>query len=167
MTTTTRAAAKTGPGEGEAYWFYGSLVVIRSPEGATPIILEHRLEPGTAAPLHVHHRLEDSFYLAAGSLAIRCGDDTLVAHQGDYVSLPMGVPHTLRVLGDADAVMLQTHTDASFLTFIRSVGVPKAHGKPAMRTLDFDAMNAIAAETGQPVVGPPMSEEEAAAIGST
>ena len=31
-------------------------------------------------------------------------------------------------------------------------------------TLDFAAMNAIAAETGRPVVGPPMTAEEAAAI---
>jgi hypothetical protein len=33
-----------------------------------------------------------------------------------------------------------------------------------MATLDFAAMNAIAAETGRPVVGPPMTAEEAAAI---
>jgi hypothetical protein len=30
--------------------------------------------------------------------------------------------------------------------------------------MDFDAMNGIAGETGQPVVGPPMSLEEAEAI---
>ena len=164
MTSATRTAAKTRPGQGEAYWFYGSLVVIRSPDGATPIVIEHRLEPGTAAPLHVHHRLEDSFYLSAGRLAVRCGGDAFVAETGDYVSLPMGVPHTLRVLGATDAVLLQTHTDASFLTFIRSVGVPAAQGRPDMATLDFAAMNRIAGETGQPVLGPPMSEDEAAAI---
>jgi mannose-6-phosphate isomerase-like protein (cupin superfamily) len=53
--------------------------------------------------MHVHHRLEDCFYLAAGRLAIRCGDAAFVAEAGDNVSLPMGVPHTLRVLGHTGA----------------------------------------------------------------
>jgi mannose-6-phosphate isomerase-like protein (cupin superfamily) len=164
MTDKPRTAVKTAPGEGEAYWFYSNLVVIRSPEGASPIIIEHRLEPGAAAPLHVHHRLDDSFYLAAGRLAVRCGGDTFLAEAGDYVSLPMSVPHTLRVVGDRDAVLIQTHADPSFLNFIRSVGVPAARGRPDMATLNFEAMNGVAAETGQPVLGPPMSEEEARAI---
>jgi hypothetical protein len=154
----------TGPGQGEAYWFYGSRVVLRSPDGAWPIIIEHHLDPGTGSPLHVHHHLDDSFYLVTGWLALRCGDDAFVARAGDYVSLPMGVPHALRVLGDEDAVLLQTHADPSFLTFIRAVGVPGGQDRPDPATLDFDAMNTVAAQTGQPVLGPPLSAEEAAAI---
>jgi len=158
------AAFKTVSGEGEAYWFYGDLAVVRSPEGASPIIIEHRVGPGGAAPLHVHPRLEDSFYLLSGRLVMRCGDDRFVVDPGAYVWLPAGVPHTLRVLGDEEAVMLQTHAEPSFLNFIRAVGVPASQGRPDKATMDFAAMNAIAAQTGQPVVGPPISAEEASAI---
>jgi quercetin dioxygenase-like cupin family protein len=161
---TARRAAKTGPREGQAYWFYGDLVVIRSPEGANPIIIEHHVPPGGAAPLHIHADLDDSFFLASGELAVRCGDDTLVARAGDYVSLPEGIPHTLRVLGDDEAVLLQTHAAASFLNFIKAVGVPTSYPRPDIATMDFTAMNAVAGETGQPVIGPPMSAEEALAI---
>jgi quercetin dioxygenase-like cupin family protein len=159
-----RRAAKTAPPEGDAHWFYGDLAILRSPEGALPVIIEHHVGPGGAAPLHVHLDVDDSFYLLSGTLAIRSDDDTFVARAGDYVSLPQGVPHTLGVVGDEEAVMLQTHAAPSFLNFIRAVGVPATQPRPDMSTLDFAAMNNIAGVTGQPVVGPPMSAEEIAAI---
>jgi quercetin dioxygenase-like cupin family protein len=163
-TATSRRAVTTAPGEGDAYWFYGDLAIVRSPEGALPIIIEHHVGPGAAAPLHVHVDVDDSFYLISGTLALRSDSDTFMAHAGDYVSLPQGVPHTLRVVGDEEAVMLQTHAAPSFLNFIREVGIPATQPRPDMSTLDFAAMNNVAGETGQPVVGPPMSAEEAAAI---
>ncbi len=95
---------------------------------------------------------------------MRCGDDTFVARAGDHVSLPEGIPHTLRVVSDEEAVLLQTHAAGSFLNFMKAVGVPATEPRPDMATLDFAAMNRIAGETGQPVVGPPMSAEEATAI---
>jgi len=162
--TSRRRGAKTAPHEGEAYWFYGDLAVLRSPEGALPIIIEHHLGPGSSPPLHVHHDVDDSFYLIAGALAVRCGDDTFSAHAGDYVSLPLGVPHTLRVVGDQEAILLQTHSGADFLNFIKAVGVPASQQPPDMATLDFAAMNDVAGRTGQPVLGPPMTAEEASAI---
>jgi mannose-6-phosphate isomerase-like protein (cupin superfamily) len=163
-TATTRRATKTAKREGDAYWFYGDLAIIRSPEGALPIIIEHHVSPGGAAPLHVHVDVDDSFLLLSGLLAVRSGDQTFLAREGDYVSLPQGVPHTVRVVGDEEAVMFQTHAASSFLDFIKAVGVPATQPKPDMAARDFAAMNNIAGETGQPVVGPPMSAEEASAI---
>jgi mannose-6-phosphate isomerase-like protein (cupin superfamily) len=163
-TTTNRRAARTADGEGEAYWFYGDRAIVRSPEGALPIIIEHHVGPGAAAPLHVHHDVDDSFYLLRGQLAMRCGDDTFIASAGDYVSLPKGVPHTLRNVGEEEAVLLQTHDADSFLTFIRRVGLPGDQPPPDPASLDYAAMNSVAGETGQPVLGPPMPEEEARAI---
>jgi mannose-6-phosphate isomerase-like protein (cupin superfamily) len=161
---TNRRSTRTADGEGEAYWFYGDKAVLRSPEGALPIIIEHHVGPGAAAPLHVHHDVDDSFYLLSGQLAMRCGDDTFVANAGDYVSLPKGVPHALSNVGDEEAVLLQTHDADSFLTFIRRVGIPCDHRPPDPASLDYAAMNKVAGETGQPVLGPPMSEEETRAI---
>lgn len=155
---------QTGTGEGEAYWFYGDLTIIRSPEGSSPIVIEHRVGPGSAAPLHLHHDLDDNFYLLSGRLALRCGEATLIANAGDYVVLPHGVPHTLRVIGEDEAVMLHTHADPSFLNFIRAVGVPTSQPRPDFASMDIPAMNEIAGQTGQPVLGPPMSADEAAAI---
>jgi hypothetical protein len=62
--------------------------------------------------------------------------------------------------------MLQIHTDDSFLTFIKAVGQPATSrtlpaGKPPA---GLEAAFEAAARTGQPVIGLPMSEEEAAQI---
>ncbi|HTQ87945.1 MAG TPA: cupin domain-containing protein [Streptosporangiaceae bacterium] len=163
-TATDRRAARTADGEGEAWWFYGDRAVLRSPAGAFPVIIEHHVGPGAAAPLHVHHDVDDSFYLLRGQLAMRCGDDTFVASAGDYVCLPKGVPHALRNLAAEEAVLLQTHDADSFLTFIRRVGIPGGQPRPDPASLDYEAMNDVAGQTGTPVLGPPMSEEEARAI---
>ena len=161
---TSRRATKTAPGQGEAYWFYGDLAILRSPDGAFPVIIEHHLGPGARAPLHVHVDVDDSFFVVTGEVAVRAGDDAFVASAGDYVSLPKGVPHTLAALGDGETVLLQTHDDVSFQNFIRAVGVPGERPKPDLAAMDFEAMNRIAGETGQPVLGPPMSDEEIDAI---
>jgi Cupin domain len=119
--TTGRRAAKTADGQGAAYWFYGDKAVLRSPDGVLPVIIEHHVGPGAAAPLHVHHDVDDNFYLLRGQLAMRCGDDTFAASAGDYV-------------------------------------------QPDLASLDYAAMNEVAGQTGQPVLGPPMTPEEARAI---
>src|ERR1022692_3092986 len=133
----------------------------------SPAIIEVTVAPGGGAPLHVHADLDDSFSLLDGQLAMRCGEHTFLASPGDYVVLPSGVPHTFRVVGSQPARMLQVHQDDSFLRFIRAVGVPAtARTVPATTQLSiaFEDMPRIAAETGQPVVGPPMSGEEAQQI---
>jgi len=163
-TAAGRRAARTANGEGEAYWFYGDRAVLRSPHGALPVIIEHHVGPGAAAPLHVHHDVDDSFYLLRGQLAMRCGEDTFVASAGDYVCLPKGVPHALRNVAAEEAVLLQTHDADSFLAFIRRVGIPGGQPRPDPASLDYAAMNDVAGQTGTPVLGPPMSEEEAWAI---
>ena len=162
--TTTRRATRTGPGEGDAYWFYGDLAVVRSPEGALPIIIEHHISAGASTPLHIHVDVDDSFYVLAGTLAVRSGDDSFVAEPGDYVSMPEGEAHALRAMGPDEVVILQTHKGPAFLDFIRAVGTPVSKGQPDPATLDYAAMNVVARETGQPVVGPPMTAEDGDAI---
>ena len=125
------------------------------------------MAPGGGAPLHVHADLDDSFYLLDGQLAMRCGEHTFLAKPGDYVVLPKGIPHTFRVAGDQPARTLQVHQDDSFLRFIQAVGIPAAtRTVPATTQLSipFEDMPRIAAETGQPVIGPPMTEQEARQI---
>jgi mannose-6-phosphate isomerase-like protein (cupin superfamily) len=167
ITTQQRHAARTAPGEGQAYWFFGALAVLRSPEGALPIVIEMSVPPGGHTPLHVHTSLDDSFYLLSSRMAIRSGDETLVAQAGDYVSQPAGVPQTFFALDGKPAVLLQTHANDDFLSFIRRASVPATdRTQPPDQPLDFDMLYKLAADTGQPVIGPPMTEAEAAMIAS-
>jgi len=159
-------ARHTAAGTGEAYWFFDSLMVIQADQPSQPIIIEATVAPGGGAPLHVHDDLDDSFYLVSGRLAMRCGEQAFAVSPGAYVALPHGIPHTFRVVGDEPAVMLQVHADDSFLRFIRAAGRPAASRTlpPAGSVTDLDSAFRIAANTGQPVIGPPMSDEEAARV---
>jgi len=170
VTDTDQASARrTTAGTGEAYWFFDSLMVIRADQPGQPVIIEATVAPGGGAPLHVHADLDDSFYLVSGQLAMRCGEHAFAVSPGDYVALPHGVPHTFRVTSDEPAVMLQVHADDSFLRFIRAVGRPapsRTLPPGLILATDMDAAIEVAARTGQPVIGPPMSEDEAALIGA-
>ena len=151
---------RTAFGEGQSYWFFGMKVVRRTPEGASPIILEHHLDPGAGAPLHFHKGVEDSFYLAAGRLAMRAGDESFVVEPGDYVSVPTGLPHSLVAIGETEAVLIQTHTDPSFFDFVAKASVPGDQPRPDPTALDFPELMAIAESTGHPVIGPMLAPEE-------
>jgi len=167
MTDTAQLHARhSAAGTGDAYWFFDALMVVRSAEPGHPVIIEATVAPGGGAPLHVHADLDDSFYLVSGRLAMRCGEQTFAVGPGGYVALPHGVPHTFRVVGDEPAVMLQVHSDDSFLRFIQAVGRPATSRDlpPGDVAMDMDTAFRVAAQTGQPVVGPPMSDEEAVAI---
>jgi|GEM_PF-867870 len=162
---TPRHATRTAVGEVEAYWFFGGLAVVRSPEGARPIVIQTTLPPGGVAPLHVHTELDDNIYVLSGRLAVRSGDRAFVLRAGDYVSEPAGVPQTLAVLDDAPAVILQIHASEDFLNFIREAGTPATDRTgPPEGQLDYEALYRSAAATGQPVIGPPMGTDEVAAI---
>jgi mannose-6-phosphate isomerase-like protein (cupin superfamily)/catechol 2,3-dioxygenase-like lactoylglutathione lyase family enzyme len=109
-----------------AWWFLGTLAVLRNPEGAprTPAVIELTVPPGGSPPAHVHEDLDDSFLVLDGEIVLRCADRIEVARAGSYVVLPHGVEHTFRVTGARPAKLLLVHADDSFLRFIEAVGTP-------------------------------------------
>ena len=50
--------------------------------------------PRLIAPLHVHHRDDEAWYVLEGTLHVRVGDDEVVARAGSSVLVPRGAPHT-------------------------------------------------------------------------
>ena len=82
------------------------------------------LPVGSSAPLHVHDDLDDTWYVLEGEMVVRCGDEVSVAGAGHWLSMPRGVPHTFRVVGDRPARILLVHDNATFRDLIRDVGVP-------------------------------------------
>lgn len=147
----------------EAWWFLDTLVVEhrRAPDMGT-VVLEMTLPVGSAPPLHVHDDLDDTWYILDGQMVVRCGDDTLVVGSGHWVSMPRGVPHTFRVVGERQARILLVHDNASFRDFIRDVGTPApAHVVPTEPTfLPVDELARIAASHDLRPIGPPMSAED-------
>lgn len=152
-----------------AWWFLGTLAVLRNPAGAprTPAVIELTVPPGGSPPAHVHDQLDDSFLLLDGQLVVRCGDQLRVASQGDYFVLPSGVQHTFRVTSPTPAKMLLIHSDDSFLQFIEAVGTPTDERRlppAAVPTPDFEVVTRACEAHGARFVGPSLEPADVDAM---
>lgn len=159
----------TEPGGGRAWWFLGTLAVLRNPDGAprSPTVIELTIPPGGSPPCHIHGNLDDSFFLLDGEVVVRCGERTMVARAGSYVVLPAGVKHTFRVISAKPARMLLIHAAADFLDFIEAVGVPAQElSLPPAGEFDLnrDELIRISAAHDISFVGPPLDDSEACDI---
>ena len=68
--------------EGEARWWFGSLAEIKATAadtGGQMTIVEVTEAPGTEAPLHVHHRDDEGFWILEGEVTFEVGDETIKA----------------------------------------------------------------------------------------
>jgi mannose-6-phosphate isomerase-like protein (cupin superfamily) len=150
-----------------AWWFLDALVVEhRVADGMSGVVLEMTLPVGHSPALHVHETLDDTWYALEGRMAARCGDEEFVVNAGDWVSMPRGVPHTFRVVGDRPARILTIHDNASFRSLVRELGSPApartVPGKP--RFPEIAELARVAAGHDIAAIGPPMTVSEARAI---
>ena len=149
-----------GPGEGEAYWFLGNLVTIKSTAestGGRVAVIEHLSPQGSGSPLHVHSREDEWFFVLDGELTFWVDGRTSVAPAGTFVFGPKGIPHTF-VVSSERARFLLVAEPAGFERFVRTVGepaprleIPPAPSEPP----DFDALAAAAAQFDLKIIGPP------------
>jgi mannose-6-phosphate isomerase-like protein (cupin superfamily) len=150
-----------------AWWFLDLLVIEhRCAPGMQTVVLEMTLPVGSSAPLHVHDSLDDTWYVLDGEMVVRCGDETRVVGAGHWVSMPRGVPHTFRVVGDRPARILLVHDNATFRDLIRELGTPAAaHVVPAHPVFPpMDELARIATGHDLTPIGPPMDEADANAV---
>jgi hypothetical protein len=95
-------------------------------------------------------------------MVVRCGDDELVVGAGHWVSMPRGVPHTFRVVGEREARILLVHDNSSFRDLIRDLGTP-ATASTVPSQPAFPPMDEIARTTASHdlrTIEPPISIED-------
>jgi quercetin dioxygenase-like cupin family protein len=159
----------TEPGTSRAWWFLGTLAVLRNPPGAprTPAVIELTIPPGGSPPRHIHDGVDDSFLVLDGELVVRCGERTFLARPESYVALPAGIEHTFRVTSSVPARLLLVHADDSFLRFIEAAGTPTNElrvPRPGAADLDRTTLIRVAAEHDVRIVGPALDEPEVRAF---
>jgi quercetin dioxygenase-like cupin family protein len=147
-------------GEGEALWFLGQLVTIKSSSESTAgrVGVTETLAPrGTGSPLHVHHNEDEWFYVIEGELTFWVGGQVITATVGSFVYGPREVPHTF-IVSSEQARFLLVVEPAGFEGFVRALGQPAQElviPPPATEPPDLAAMTALAAEYGIEILGPP------------
>lgn len=144
--------------EGEARWWFGSLAVIKATAadtGGQMTIVEITESPGTEAPLHVHHREDEGFWILEGDVTFEVGDTTIEAHTGDYVFGPRDIPHRYTV-GDAGCRMLFIFTPGGFEDVVIGMSEPagsRTLPPPSDEEPDWERIAAVAQEHGAELLG--------------
>jgi quercetin dioxygenase-like cupin family protein len=87
---------------------------VASTSGAFTLI-ESRTDGG--APLHVHTREDEYFYVLDGTISVQIGNETFEAGARSFVFLPRSVPHSWDVVGD-EATLLMMTVPAMLDTFL-------------------------------------------------
>jgi mannose-6-phosphate isomerase-like protein (cupin superfamily) len=95
-------------GEGRSVSLRGTEVAfkVESKDAAGASCTEWRAEPGFDTGLHVHERLEETWYVLDGELEFRLGDETVYASAGATVFVPPQVPHAFANRSDIPARFL-------------------------------------------------------------
>jgi quercetin dioxygenase-like cupin family protein len=74
--------------------------------GGVLTLIESRTTGG--APLHVHTREDEYFYVVEGTITVQVGDDHYEAGPRSFVFLPRGIPHAWDVVGSEATLLLMT-----------------------------------------------------------
>jgi quercetin dioxygenase-like cupin family protein len=143
MTQLTQTAAR---------WWLGNLAVIRATAAHTAgqfTVVDVTHPPGAQAPLHVHHREDESFLVLEGSVTLYVGEEVVEAGPGDFAFGPRDVPHRYTV-GPDGCRMLFLCTPGGFEHLVTdmsepatSLTLPPAEGPP-----DFEMVARVARAHG-------------------
>jgi quercetin dioxygenase-like cupin family protein len=63
------------------------------------------IRAGMSNPRHRHPNCDEVLHVLSGSIEHWLGDESCIMKAGDTISIPTGVWHQARALGDSDAVM--------------------------------------------------------------
>ena len=157
-TTQTLAPALTRRGEGEARWWFAALAEITltaEQTGGVLSIIEVTEPPGSAAPLHVHHREDETFWILEGEVAFEVGGTTIHAGAGAVVFGPRDVPHAYTA-GDGGCRMLFIMTPGGFEGLVRGMSLPAEDGTmpaPSGEEPDWERVASVAKDHGCELLG--------------
>ncbi len=119
--------------------------------------------PGIATPLHRHTHESEAFYLLDGTMTYRAGEELFHLREGDFIYLPVGVPHAFRVTGDRPVRFVGFADPGGLFDLYAEVGIPAAErrlpgadGQPM--DVEIPRWNEVGPRYGLEVVGPPLPE---------
>jgi quercetin dioxygenase-like cupin family protein len=129
-----------GPGEGTAFQVGTARSLFKATRDATAgsfSLAEVTIEPGTSGPPpHSHRGLLDSFYVLAGTLTVRVGDDELEAPPGTYACVPPGIVHTFANRSAGPVRFLNLNAPGGWEDYIRDLAAATpADGPPDPRLM--------------------------------
>ena len=126
MATQASISPQSPTARGEQRWLFGMLAEVKASAadtGGRYTLVEITAPAGLQAPLHVHHREDEGFYILEGSLTVQVGEETVELGTGQHAFGPRDVPHRFTV-GPEGAHMLWVLTPGGFEDLLDAASVP-------------------------------------------
>jgi quercetin dioxygenase-like cupin family protein len=144
--------------EGEALWFFGTLLLLKATTeqtGGRFCLCEQRGRRGMATPLHRQPVDDETFVVLEGELQFFLGDGPpITGGPGTTVHVPAGAPHAFAVASEA-ARWLDL-TTPNHEAFFRAAGEPAPERVlPPDTPPDMAKVGAAAERFGAEILGPP------------
>ena len=119
--------------------------------GGALTAIENVIAPGDGPPLHTHEAEDEYWYVIAGDLRFKLGDQIAAAPRGSFVFVPRGTPHAFQNVGADPARILVMFTPSGMERFFDAfAALPDDAAVP-------EAFGRIGREVGMDVVGPPLA----------
>jgi len=156
MLTATLAATAVRDRANELWWYGGrlSIKLTAAQTGGRLGTWVWDGVGGAAAPLHVHHREEEYFYVVDGEARLFVGGERIDARAGDLVALPRDVPHAY-LISSPTARVIGMASPGGFESFFSELATPVVDREPPAAAPDVAAMVIAAAARDVDVLGPP------------
>lgn len=106
--------AKLESGQGRTISLRGTRIAfkVESHTATGASLTEWEALPGFDTGLHVHERLEETWFMLSGELEFRVGNETFTAEPGATVFVPPHVPHAFANRSEDNATFLLTMSPA-------------------------------------------------------
>ena len=137
---------------------YRLLITGKETENALAVI-DMLIPPGGGPMPHAHAGFQESFYVIEGEIVVRTEEQTYVATQGAFVSIPKGgAIHSFKNETDANAHILCIVVAAGLEEFFKEIGQPVTFGAflppPVMNGAEAAKLKTIAEKYNQEVFPP-------------
>lgn len=144
--------------EGEALWFFGTLLLIKASSeqtGGQFCLVEQHGPKGNATPLHRQPEDQETFYVLEGELRFYLdGGEPISAAPGAMVSVPPGAPHAFEVISDTARWL--NITTAQHEAFFRAAADQASEPTlPPDMPPDMAKIMSAAQRFGVEILGPP------------
>jgi mannose-6-phosphate isomerase-like protein (cupin superfamily) len=104
--------------------------------GGAYSIVESVIPPLKGPPLHIHHKVNEIFYIVHAEFEILCGDKTFTATSGNLAVLPRNLPHAFRNIGKAEGRVLTTISPGGLENFFAEVSQEIQSLPPGMQKME-------------------------------
>lgn len=108
------------PNEGQKTIITGFEAVYKTTKGETGDLLDYfelTVPAGQGAPLHIHHKNDETLHVVEGEFTFQIDDNEFPAPVGTFLSIPRGVAHKFTNVGSTEGTLIGTFTPAGTFDF--------------------------------------------------